>query len=314
MDFLDNRRVLITGISGFTGTHLSHSLAAAGWEVLGLGQHRLHAGDAHLDADLLDTVKIADWLVNARPTHIVHLAALAHVVGDPLSFYRTNVLGTESLLEAIAAAGLKPRKVILASSANIYGNAQRSPIRESDPIKPVNHYALSKAAMEMVAMKWFGRMPIIIVRPFNYTGPGQSEAFVFPKIVAAFQRRDPVLRLGNLDVARDLSDIRFIVEAYVRLLISDAVSEAFNICSGRSVTLLSVLDLMADVAGYRPEIEIDPTFVRRDEIKDLCGDPSRLVERVGPIDPIPLRETLVSMYNAFGEQGPAISCASNLRN
>lgn len=296
-------RVLITGISGFTGRHLADTLAEYGWDIVGLGDKRLPVESDHLEADLADTIRLSEWIAIVRPTHIVHLAALSHVIGDPLSFYRVNVLGTESLLEAVSRSGIVPEKVLIASSANIYGNATQSPISEHSPVRPVNHYALSKAAMELLVEKWFEKMPIVLVRPFNYTGPGQSEAFVFPKIVAAYRRGDPVLRLGNLDVARDLSDVRFVCEAYRRLLVSDARSETFNVCSGRSVALLSVLDTMAEIAGHRPRIEVDPAFVRKDEILDLRGDPAKLLAQIGHLEPWPLRKILERMFTAQAVDG-----------
>jgi nucleoside-diphosphate-sugar epimerase len=296
-------RVLITGISGFTGRHLANSLSEHGWDIVGLGDTRLPLESDHLDADLADTDRLGDWIGHVCPTHIVHLAALSHVVGDPLSFYRVNVLGTESLLEAVSNSGIAPAKVVIASSANIYGNAQQSPISENSPVRPVNHYALSKAAMELLVEKWFGKMPIVLTRPFNYTGPGQSEAFVFPKIVAAFKRGDAVLRLGNLNVARDISDVGFVCEAYRRLLVSDVHSERVNVCSGQSVALLSVLDTMAEIAGYRPRIEVDPAFVRKEEILDLRGDPSKLFAQIGHLEPWPLGKILRRMFIAKVVEG-----------
>lgn len=293
------RRVLITGISGFTGRHLADALASDGWNIFGMGPERLAVEANHLEVDLADTGAMSDWIAQIQPTHVVHLAALAHVVGDPLSFYRVNVLGTESLLEALSRADVKPAKILIASSANIYGNALRSPISESMPIRPVNHYALSKAAMELLCAKWFERLPIVVTRPFNYTGPGQSEAFVFPKIVAAFRQRAPVLRLGNLDVARDLSDVRFVCEAYRRLLLSDVHSEVVNICSGKSVALMTALEVMEEISGFRPRVEVDAAFVRKDEVKSLCGDPSRLFENVGVIELTPLRSLLQRMYESL---------------
>jgi nucleoside-diphosphate-sugar epimerase len=293
-------RALITGISGFTGQHLADMLVKDGWDVVGLGSKRLPLESDHLEADLAETNRLSDWIAHVRPTHIVHLAALSHVVGDPLSFYRVNVLGTESLLESVSRSRIIPKKILIASSANIYGNASESPISERTPVRPVNHYSLSKAAMELLAEKWFEKMPIVLVRPFNYTGPGQSEAFLFPKIVAAHRRCDEVLRLGNLDIARDLSDVRFVCEAYRRILISDASSERINVCSGRSVALLSVLDTMAEIAGYRPRIEVDSDFVRKDDVKELCGDPSLLFEKIGLIEPVPIHSLLRSMYQVRG--------------
>jgi nucleoside-diphosphate-sugar epimerase len=265
-----------------------------------LGHERLAKEEScHLYADLSEIKAISEWISNVRPTHVVHLAALAHVVGDPLAFYRVNVLGTENLLEAILQAGIQPKKILITSSANVYGNTLHGSINENSPINPINHYALSKATMEMLVQKWYKKFSIVVTRPFNYTGSGQSESFVYPKIAAAFRRRTAELRLGNLDVARDLSSVNFVCEAYRRLLLSDVQSETINICSGRSVALMSVLDLMEDIASYRPEIMVDPIFVRKDEIKDLCGDPSLLFSRVGFIESVPMRSILESLYFSF---------------
>jgi nucleoside-diphosphate-sugar epimerase len=202
---IKSKKVLVTGLSGFTGQHLVKVLTQAGWQVAGLGGKRSDYEVDHLDADLNETDKLSDWIQAVQPTHVIHLAALAHVTGsDALSYYRVNVLGTESLLSAIEKAGVSPEKIIIASSANIYGNTTFSPIVETAVPQPVNHYALSKYAMEALVRKWFSRLPILLVRPFNYTGPGQSESFVFSKIVGAFARGEKELRLGNLDVSRDL--------------------------------------------------------------------------------------------------------------
>ncbi len=295
------RIVLITGLSGFTGKHLAESLTEAGWRVAGLGGQRQVCEFDHLDADLNETDRLSGWIKRVQPTHVIHLAALAHVTSsDSLSYYRVNVLGTESLLNAIKEAGIAVEKIIIASSANIYGNAISSPISEAAEPLPVNHYALSKLAMEALVRKWFPRFPILVVRPFNYTGPGQSESFVFSKIVGAFARGEKEIRLGNLDVSRDLSDVRFVIEAYSRLLMADQCGEFINICSGRSISLLSVIDEMELIAGYRPKIIVDPAFVRNDEVKELYGSPSKLFDVVGAIDVPSLHDTLLSMYKQKG--------------
>lgn len=280
-----DRRVLITGVSGFTGRHLAATLSGDGWTVFGLGPQRISGLQEHLDADLAETEKIAHWLAEVRPTHVVHLAALAHVVGDPLSFYRVNVLGTESLLEALVRSGVTLQKVLLASSANVYGNATASPITEETPLRPMNHYARSKVAMESLAPVWGDQLPISIVRPFNYTGPGQSEAYLFPKIVASHFRRDPILRLGNINVSRDLSDISYVCEAYQRLLREAKVGEVVNVCSGIGVSIADALTLMGEIAGYSPRVEVDPSLVRAGDVLELWGDPSRLHAWVGGIVP-----------------------------
>jgi nucleoside-diphosphate-sugar epimerase len=301
MAFPGRQRALITGRFGFTGRHLAQFLEHRGWEVFGLDPAEDSYHDAAPTIDINDTKSVIQRLTEVRPTHIVHLAAHSHVVGDPLAFFRVNLLGTESLMEAIISSGIQLAKVLIASSANVYGNADHSPITEDEPLRPMNHYALSKASMEQMLFKWHARLPIVITRPFNYTGPGQSEAFVMPKIVHAFHRRDPVIRLGNLDVARDLSDIRFVCEAYHRLLQAQGTGQTFNICSGSSIHLLRVLELLREISGHEPRIEVDPAFVRKDEIKELCGSPRRLFEAVGEIPVYSHRDILEHMYRSIGQ-------------
>lgn len=292
-----DKTVLITGLSGFTGAHLARRLTKDGWRIAGLGGHRLDCEAEHLEADLNDTKRLTEWIRAVKPTHVIHLAALAHVTGsDALSYYRVNVLGTESLLTALQDSGVALEKVIIASSANIYGNAPVSPIIETSEPRPMNHYALSKFTMEALVRKWFASFPILVTRPFNYTGPGQSETFVFAKVVAAFARRQSELKLGNLDVSRDLSDVRYVAEAYARLLECDAEGQFVNICSGRSISLLKVIDKMVEIAGYRPRVQVDPAFVRADEIKELFGSPAKLYDLVGEIEVLDLHGTLLSMY------------------
>lgn len=289
-------RVLVTGLGGFTGRHLTKKLQTTGFEVFGLGNEPSDIVPGYLATGLENTEGITAFLREIRPTHVIHLAALSHVVGNALDFYDVNVLGTESLIQAVTNAGLEPQKLVIASSANIYGNADDSPVSESSPIRPMNHYGVSKAAMELMLTKWQNRLPIIIARPFNYTGPGQSERFVYAKIVAAFRRRNARIQLGNIHVSRDLSDVRYVVDIYRRLLECDASGVAVNICSGNAVTISQAIDMMADIAGYRPEIDIDPALVRPDEIITLSGDSARLKDLVGPVEPLEIRQTLLDMY------------------
>lgn len=288
--------VLVTGRTGFTGAHLSRSLTKAGWQVLGLGDDPSTGDASEPPVSLSDAGRNVEWLRALRPTHVVHLAALSHVVGDALAFYDTNVLGTESLLAAIAQAGLQPQRVVIASSANVYGNSLSSPIGEEHPIQPMNHYAVSKAAMELLVSKWRDRLPITVTRPFNYTGVGQSHSFVFPKIVRAFAMREPTLRLGNLDVRREISDVADVCEAYRRLLSAQAPPPVVNICSGTSIGLNEMLDLMERISGWRPEIIVDQQLVRPDEVKELRGDPALLHRAVGTIERRTAEDTLTAMY------------------
>ncbi|KHK87599.1 UNVERIFIED_CONTAM: GDP-6-deoxy-D-lyxo-4-hexulose reductase, partial [Mumia flava] len=227
-------KVLITGVRGFTGQHLLKELLNAGHEVCGLAHTPAPEASVRVHVcDLLDRTALTEVLAREQPEAVVHLAAIAFVAhGDARAIYETNVVGTRNLLDAIHTSGCRPKSVLLASSANIYGNADREVIDESTPAAPANDYAVSKLAMEYMARLWEDKLPITIVRPFNYTGVGQSPNFLLPKIVSHFRERKPVLELGNLHVVRDFSDVRSVVAAYGRLLDERFAGQTFNVCSG----------------------------------------------------------------------------------
>jgi nucleoside-diphosphate-sugar epimerase len=238
-------------------------------------------------------------VADVQPDVVAHLAAISFVAhGDVEEIYRVNVVGTRNLLEALAVANRRPRAVLLASSANIYGNASVPVIDESVPPAPANDYAVSKLSMEYMARLWMDRLPIVITRPFNYTGVGQAPQFLLPKIVSHFQRGERVIELGNMDVERDFSDVRMVAKAYAALLAKAPRGRVFNICSGRAVSLREILRMMAEIAGYEIEARVNPAFVRANEVKRLQGDASALRAEIGAWDPIPLRETLQWMYLA----------------
>jgi nucleoside-diphosphate-sugar epimerase len=292
-------RVLISGIEGFTGRYLAPTLAAAGYRVFGLHQRQESGQSDCLVADLLDPDAIAQVIEQVEPDVVVHLAAISFVGhSDRRSFYEVNLLGTLNLLQALAASGRPLRKVVLASSANIYGNTLADPLDESVTPAPANDYAVSKLAMEQMASLWFGRLPLIIVRPFNYTGVGQAEHFLLPKIVAHFRNRAPVLELGNLDVIRDFSDVRTVTDCYRRLIESSAAGRMFNVCSGRGTSLSQVLQMAERLTGHQPKIVVNPAYVRNNEVHRLVGSRQSLETTIGPIEDIPLAETLQWMLEA----------------
>lgn len=293
-----SKRVLLTGVNGFTGRYLAAEMAAAGYEVFGLAHRQPHEdipGVAYLRAcDLSDTEGLARVLSEVRPDKVAHLAAIAFVAhGDVESIYRANLLGARNLLEAISQCGGDPDAVLLASSANVYGNATGGVLDESTPPAPANDYAVSKLAMELVARLYAERLPIIITRPFNYTGVGQSESFLLPKIVGHIRRDASFIELGNLDVARDFSDVRTVVNYYRRLLeCPAAIGETFNICSGQAHTLNEVLDVACEIAGHSIEVRVNPAFVRANEVKVLLGSREKLDKTVGHVQWDGLRDTL----------------------
>jgi nucleoside-diphosphate-sugar epimerase len=292
-------RALLTGCHGFTGRYVARELEAAGYEVIGLAHDGDPPEDGVLRANLLDRAALRRAITAARADVVVHLAAIAFVAhGDVDEIYRTNIVGTRNLLAALADADHAPRSVVLASSANIYGNAKVEPIDEDTPPAPANDYAVSKLAMEQMARLWLDRLPISIVRPFNYTGVGQSENFLIPKIVAHFRRGARIIELGNTDVARDFSDVRDVARAYALSVAKPAGGMAINFCSGLAHSLDNVLAMMTNIAGYRIEVRVNPAFVRANEVKRLVGSNTRLRALTGFVPSIPLEETLRWMYSA----------------
>lgn len=287
-------RALLTGRNGFTGHYVTAELEAEGYEVFGLERRQ---GEDRVHVDLLNRDAVRAAVEDIAPEVVIHLAAIASVAhGDVDAIYRVNVVGTRNLLEALASAPVRPRLVVLASSANVYGNADVEPITEATLPAPVNDYAVSKLAMEYAARLWTDRLPIVIVRPFNYTGVGQSDQFLIPKIVAHFQRRADVIELGNTAVARDFSDVRDVARAYLAVVRAAPIGEVLNICSGIGYSLNDVLELMADIAGYRIEVKVNPAFVRSSDVARLVGSPARLAALTGWKARYPLIQTLTWQY------------------
>lgn len=291
-------RVLITGVSGFTGSHLVRALEARGLEVHGLARacdsqglspaRYMHA------ADLLVPDEVKAVLADVRPDHVVHLAGVSFAAHSNLEeLYRSNILGTRFLLEELVRAGERPWHVVIASSANVYGNQAVEVLHEDLPPLPANDYGVSKLATEQLARIFADRLPITVVRPFNYTGVGQSPNFLVPKIVQHFRDRSETIELGNIEVARDFSDVRDVSEIYARLLGNpSAFGATLNICSGTAVSLGEVLAACSQITGHAIEVQVNPAFVRANEVRSLAGSPARLESIIGPMPRIPLEDTL----------------------
>lgn len=289
-------RALVTGHRGFTGRYVVAELARAGYEVHGLTQRR---GGESVDVDLMDRDQVKDAVREIEPDVVLHLAAIAfvgHANSDAI--YNVNVLGTRHLLEALDSCNRRPSLVVLASSANIYGNADVGLISEDVRPSPVNDYAVSKLSMEYMSNLWIGKLPITVCRPFNYTGVGQSEDFLIPKIVAHFRRGDQAIELGNLDVVRDFSDVRDIAKIYAALVTARPVGRTVNICSGTGCSLSDILRTLSELAGYVMDVRVNPAFVRANEVKRLIGSRDMLDTLVPGISRHPLKETLAWMFEA----------------
>jgi nucleoside-diphosphate-sugar epimerase len=301
-------RVLITGGSGFTGRPLVKRLRRDGHEVVALAHEGSDAGQGISDTGLLN-VDLRDFdgltkaLLHIHPGAIVHLAGIAEpAYGNVGDIYLANVVGTANLFASLTAARIEPRIVILASSAHVYQIADGKPLTEYDPVRPKTHYGISKRATEDIAAIYSDRFPIIITRPFNYTGPGQTTNFLVPRIVSHYVEHRSEIRLGNLDLFRDYSDITRVVEAYSRLLSGSVGPTTTNICSGRALYLVDILKFMNELSGYPIRVVTDPLLVRSGEPHCIVGSPARLESLVGPLPNPEFRETLTRMYNEFSDQ------------
>ena len=291
--------VLVTGVLGFTGLHLARRFQAHGLTVHGLARGADRPDESLVQpithvADLRRPLELRSVIEEVKPDYVVHLAGISHVVhGDIEEQYLSNVVGTRNLLAEVAAASHAVKHVIVASSANVYGNQQIATLAEDLPLRPVSDYGVSKVATEYLATMFGDRVPITVTRPFNYTGLGQSTAFIIPKIVEHFRARRSVIELGNIDVARDFSDVRDVCTIYHRLLGNRAaIGTTLNLCAGTAVSLREILAMCEDLTGHRMAVTINPAFVRANEVRTLWGSTDKLNQIVGPLQRIPIRETL----------------------
>lgn len=253
-------------------------------------------------ADLVDARAVAAAVQAAAPDAVVHLAAIAFPAhADNAAIYRVNVGGTLALLEALAAGGFGQGGVLLPSTATVYASATDAALTEDSPVAPASHYAVSKLAMEHLARLFAGTLPVVLVRPFNYTGPGQREPYLVPKIVRHFAQRAETIELGNVDVERDFLDVRVVVDAYLRLLDARvAHGRTFNLCSGTGRTVRDIVQRLTALTGHPIEIRVNPRFVRIGEPQRIVGSNARLVGTIGSLRSIALDETLADMLAAAG--------------
>jgi len=305
-------RVLITGVTGFAGSHLAELLVADGrFQVYGI--HRTRSGLHNirnvadrlqlLECDLRDPSSVERVLADVRPEWVFHLAAQSFVPSSwtaPYETMDTNVLGQLNLLEAVRKLRLSCR-VQVACSSEEYGLVYRHevPIREEQPLRPLSPYAVSKIAQDFLAYQYHRSYGVDVVRTraFNHAGPRQGEPFVisnFAKQIAEMERglRPPVLQVGNLDAQRDFTDVRDIVRAYVLALEHGAPGEVYNIASGETHIIRSVLESLVAISRVRLEVRTDPARLRPSDVPILLGDASRFRACTGWKPEIPLEQTL----------------------
>lgn len=288
---MNSPTILITGAKGFTGLYLQDAAKKLGLQVVAL------------TSNLNDLPSLEKEVLTVKPDYVAHLAGISFVASkDHEAFYRVHALGSSNLLQALTKLEKAPKKVLLASSATVYGNSNNHLSEEGQILSPIDHYATSKVAMEEMAKTFFNRLPILIARPFNYTGVGQKGNFLIPKLVDHFAKRKPYIELGNLNIEREFNDVKMICDAYLKLLEFGNTNEIYNVCTGQARSLQFVMDTLKKITGHDIEIRVNPDFVRASEVHRMVGNPeklNRLLSSNGLSLQIPrLEDTFKSMLSA----------------
>jgi GDP-6-deoxy-D-talose 4-dehydrogenase len=269
--------VLITGINGFTGKYLNKYLSDKNYTVYGISNQKEHCNSFIFHCDISNSKKLKEVINQIKPNYIFHLAAISFVQHENIAeIYKTNILGTQNLLNACLDIKNYLKKIVLASSASVYGQQNVNILSEDLCPNPNNHYALSKYAMEQVAKTYFSELSIIITRPFNYTAPGHGEQFVIPKIAKAFKNKESQLKLGNLDVFREYNSIEYVCNIYYQLMMSKLSSDIVNIASEKEHSLNEIIKLFTEKSKHNIKIQVDSDFIRKNEVKSLKGSTKKL--------------------------------------
>ncbi len=292
----------MTGAAGFVGTHLCAHLEGEGDDVVGV--------DRESGPDLLDPEGWTELVGAVAPEAIYHLGGWSDVGASwsaPLEALRTNGEGTLNVLDAARGTGAR---VLVVSSADVYGKVSEGdlPLGEGSPFRPVTPYAASKVAADQLALQaWLGYgTETIRVRAFNHLGPGQSEHFVGPALAGRIARNEldgnDVVRVGATEPRRDITDVRDVVRAYRSLVVHGAPGEAYNVCSGRAVSVGELAGELISLATKPMKLEPDPELTRPVEVPMLVGDPSKLSAATGWEPSIALSTTLADVLAEWRER------------
>ena len=316
-------RALITGITGFAGSHLADYLLSdqPEVEIFGISRWRspreniAHLGDrvSLIDGDLRDEASLRRVVEEAQPEVIFHLAAQSFVPTSwraPTETLTTNISGQANLFEAVRAAGLDP-VIQIAGSSEEYGLVlpDEVPIQESNPLRPLSPYAVSKVAQDMLGYQYFRSygMRIVRTRGFNHTGPRRGEVFVtsnFARQIACIEAglQPPVIQVGNLEAVRDFTDVRDMVKAYWLAVTRATPGEVYNLGSGRGVKIRELLDTLVGMSEVEVEIEVDPERLRPSDVEILLADSSKFRSETGWEPEIPLETTLSDLLEFWRQR------------
>jgi GDP-4-dehydro-6-deoxy-D-mannose reductase len=284
------RPVLVTGPAGFVGQHL---------------RNKLREEFVPFDGDVLDAEAVAAVVRETRPSAVVHLAADSSVAAsweNPIGTWHVNVDGTVNVLQAVR--GERPEaRVLFTSTCEVYGNASRFPTPEEEPVKPISPYAVTKAAAELACA--LPGVDVVVARSFNHEGPGRDDRFAIGSWTRQIARLEAegggTLLVGDLTAERDLTDVRDVARAYGLLLDPSVPAGTYNVASGRSVTMMHVVELLIGLARVPVTVERDESRMRPADIKRLCGDSTKLRQATGWEPQIPLEQTLADALAAARE-------------
>jgi GDP-4-dehydro-6-deoxy-D-mannose reductase len=299
-------RTLVTGASGFVGLFLICHLLAEGHEVVGTVHYsgkELPEGCRSVPLNMTDREAVWRAIAETSPDEIYHLAGVARPASGAVEeLYEVNFGGALNLLEAVREEAPEA-DVLLVGSAYAYGRVDR-PIIEADPLNPINHYGVSKAAADMLGYSYaVGGLRVVRARPFNHSGPGQSPDFLLPTLIQQSAeilagRREPIIYLGNLNSVRDLSDVRDVVRAYGLILRNGRPGEAYNVGSGRGVSVRELFELVHQEVGVEVRLSVEPSRVRATDIPYLVANVGKAHRELGWEARIPLEQTIKEMLEA----------------
>ena len=288
-------KVFLTGAGGFIGRNLIKKLHEQNIEVLGCDN--TGGRDDIKKISLLDYDELKKQIAEFQPDTVIHLAAIALAIyGNTSEIYNVNVVGTEILLKVLSEVCKNKVKLILISTAGVYGNQSEEFYHEDLPFNPANHYSYSKMVTEYM-LRQHPDLEFTIVRPFNIIGVGQRQVFLIPKLVEHFAKKSRELHVGNLKPERDYVDINYCVYILSELAQrNDMKHSIYNICSGVGHSVEDIIKILAEYSGHNPEIVVDPAFVRKNEVWRMVGDPTRLLDFVNGKKCSDFRKTLIDMY------------------
>jgi GDP-4-dehydro-6-deoxy-D-mannose reductase len=310
-------RCLITGITGFAGSHLAEYLLERGdVEVFGIERWRSQKDNIHhiqeslvlIECDIRDATSVRKCIERVKPHWIFHLAAQSFVVTSwhaPAETLSTNIIGNLNILEAVREVGIDPL-IQVAGSSEEYGLVYPNeiPVKETNPLRPLSPYAVSKVAQDLLSYQYhksYG-MRIIRTRAFNHTGPRRGGVFVcsdFTRQVVEVEKkkRPPVIHVGNLDARRDFTDVRDIVRGYVLALEKGRPGEVYNICSGKAYSIREVLEMILEISGVNVEVRQDPSRLRPSDVPELVGDNTKFCKETGWSPKIPFKKSLEDLLD-----------------